>query len=416
MTTERAGWWLIGLGGLLIALLTLGPEAGNPILPQWCLKCGSLWLADGMLNALVFLPLGAGLALVAGPFRGAALGAASSIAIEVLQRFVIPGRYASLGDIVSNTAGAVLGGLVAVCWIRMVHPRARLARVLSLGSGAAWLLTIGFFNWTMQPDIPQRPLWGQWAADLPHLARFPGRLLTGTLGEQPFPWSRVADSHRLRAQLLADQLTLAALVVPDGETRALAPILSIFDQAQWQVLLLGQDGRDAVLQMRTRASDVGLWSAEAVLDRAFPAGGVGAPLLIEASRAGPLMTLRAAAPAGTFHRSSETRLGPALGWTLLLPPSHAPALVGTLLTASWIGLLLLLPAYWTGATRCRGQAVIMLAVALAGMVLLPRAQSVSIPPPSTWLVGGILAGAAWVAGWRYGAAGAARTTSTPLTR
>ena len=104
-----------GLAGALalIAVATLMPQDGRGVarLTHWCWQCGSLWLADGASNVLLFLPLG--VALAARGWRVPAvvlLGGAVTLLVETLQWVGLPpGRLASRGDLVANVAGTLLG-------------------------------------------------------------------------------------------------------------------------------------------------------------------------------------------------------------------------------------------------------------------------------------------------------------------
>ena len=39
-------------------LLPFNPIVSSQIPPQWCLKCGGLWLTDAVSNVLLFVPFG----------------------------------------------------------------------------------------------------------------------------------------------------------------------------------------------------------------------------------------------------------------------------------------------------------------------------------------------------------------------
>ncbi|MBN6050891.1 VanZ family protein, partial [Nonomuraea sp. RK-328] len=71
-------------------------------------------------NLLVFAALGALLPVrgprFASPARVAAVAAAASVTVEVLQYVLRLGRYSSVDDVLLNTAGAVLAALVTRRW------------------------------------------------------------------------------------------------------------------------------------------------------------------------------------------------------------------------------------------------------------------------------------------------------------
>lgn len=68
-------------------------------------------------NIAFFVPVGFLLGLLV-PFRGwwapPILGFALSAFVELCQKFFLPGRVASLQDVLANTSGAVIGTIVAV--------------------------------------------------------------------------------------------------------------------------------------------------------------------------------------------------------------------------------------------------------------------------------------------------------------
>ncbi len=404
MTTERIGWWLLVPSGLAVIFLTLLPVPAGGILPLWCFKCGSLWLADWLLNLIVFLPVGAGLALILGLRKAVVVAAVASIVIELLQRYLIPGRYPSLGDIFSNSSGALLGALFASGWTLLLRPRSGARRALIGGASIGWLALVAFMGWTAELSIAHRALWGQWAPALPHLDRFTGNVLNATLGTSHFPWTLAEDSDRLRAELYSRELSVTATVIPFGVTSRVAPVVSIFDAHSHEVLLLGQVDRAAIFRMRTRASDVGLWSPEAMLPNAFPATLTSRPMTIAVIRRGPLVRMDAVTAGDAAGISSISRLGPATGWTLLLPASITGGPLATLLTTLWLGMLIFPAAYWSGARGRHLQAALLLAsIVTLGMLAIPRWQQVAVPGVATWVAAGMLCALGMFTGARYGA-------------
>ena len=131
-TVLRSNWfpilWLVVILG--VTLVPLEATDGAP--PILCVLCGDGALADGVLNAALFLPLGAALS-VAGwrPWRTIALGALLSCGVETAQ-FVIPGRDPSLVDVVFNSLGAALGVSLAHSASAVRRPTPRQTEILSI--------------------------------------------------------------------------------------------------------------------------------------------------------------------------------------------------------------------------------------------------------------------------------------------
>ncbi len=99
---------------LAILFLTLIPSGSGPPLPiSYDLGEGRRWLADGILNLLLFVPLGLAIGWNSRSTWIAALcGLLLSTAVEMAQAFV-PGRDPALSDIVFNALGTVVGALLA---------------------------------------------------------------------------------------------------------------------------------------------------------------------------------------------------------------------------------------------------------------------------------------------------------------
>jgi len=148
-TTLRSNWFPILWLGVILGV-TLAPlEATDGPPRMLCVLCGDGALADGVLNAALFLPLGAALT-VAGwrPRRIIALGALLSCGVETAQ-LVIPGRDPSLSDVLFNTLGEALGVALAHSAPAVWRPTPRRADVLSLAGtlGVASVLTLTVFCW-----------------------------------------------------------------------------------------------------------------------------------------------------------------------------------------------------------------------------------------------------------------------------
>jgi hypothetical protein len=98
---------------VLIAAVTLSPTPGSPHTFQWRPVISPDRLVEGVLNALLFAPLGATTRLFGFPqWAGAAIAAFFAVAVEMIQLFVLAGRYAELQDIVANTLGAWAGWMI----------------------------------------------------------------------------------------------------------------------------------------------------------------------------------------------------------------------------------------------------------------------------------------------------------------
>ncbi len=111
----RDRWPLIVCTALILAL-TLFPTEARSTGGTSCWFCGLRPAADAAFNLALFVPFGAALGVIGtAPLRAAAWGSVLSGAIEIAQ-FWVPGRYATLTDLLLNTAGAALGATVVLTW------------------------------------------------------------------------------------------------------------------------------------------------------------------------------------------------------------------------------------------------------------------------------------------------------------
>lgn len=121
---------------LAVALITLTPGPPDPegqrALIAWLARAHRSglpgWITYDLIesgaNVVMFLPLGlfGALALPAGR-RWAVVPALVllTVGIELTQAAGLAGRYASVSDVLANSAGAVLGWLLALLVVRLLH-------------------------------------------------------------------------------------------------------------------------------------------------------------------------------------------------------------------------------------------------------------------------------------------------------
>lgn len=387
-----AGW------GLVIAAATLWPMPHNTLIREqasvWCLVCGSAGLVDVVLNIALFVPLGLSLRL-----SGVSLGRTVlwcgllSLSIEVVQS-VVPGRFAGVSDILTNTTGALLGAAFLAWGPTAVRPAAQVARLLF---AVALLLWGGLWAGTaflLQPALPEEHWNGLIAPFRPPYEQFTGSVLEVSLASIPIRWEALPRAAHQRAAFLAGD-SISATVVAGPETRRFAPIAVVAAHPDRILILLGQRGRSMEMTVRLRASDLRLRSPAVQADRAFSSsrgdtvtvwGGVRDGGVYAGSTSGPGRTLR---------------LRPSLGWMLLLPFDRPVTAAGAvaLLAVIWIVLHLTPLAYWSRWTERRGLALTaLLIVVLLGLGLVPPAFGLTATPLYEWA-----AAAAAIAGGRWAA-------------
>ena len=386
-------------------MMTMTPHPRNVELvaqtPLWCLLCGSLAGMDIILNVMLFVPYGFGLRLAGWP-RGRVLlaGFATTLLVETTQYFFVPGRDASLGDLITNTAGGLVGMVLAERFVRLVRPEPRRAGWLAGVAAAIWLLLQAVTAWGVGVSLPEHPYWGQRAPELGQFDRFRGVVTEARLADEPMPSTRLPDTPTVRERLLAGA-GIAALAVSGPPTARLAPIVSVFDETQQEIILLGQSGTDLFFRMHTRAWTLGLRGPALRLPRVLPPDS-GRPFAASGRLTGGYLEASADTGAGPVSRSLA--LTPSWGWSLFIPLDHyAFGENVRWLTALWLAGLLFPVGYWaaraqTGPTsRLCGPLLIglLIAAGLAGAGALFH-----LPPVhwSEWAAAGGGAGAGWALG------------------
>jgi hypothetical protein len=304
----------VGLGVLLgatsaIVFLTLLPvDPGSSLTEGEC--CG---LTDIVLNILLFVPLGVGLALLGtGALAAGTIGAVASTAVELAQRW-IPGRVSSVQDVVTNCLGTLLGALLVVGWTRRAHWW-RTVGALQAGVMIATSVAGGSLV------LPARPApgtwWGFWAHELGGNAVFQGRVLRFNLQGVDIPDGPLPNGAELSARLATgDPLLLAATLVSGPPVDGRAQLVGIMAE-QSDYLELWQEGRSLLAFVRLRLTGAGLRPVWYRLDDALPAvPGDTVALSLRVTRRGVVV----ASTFGKTRRGRTFDLSAPLFWAGFLP-------------------------------------------------------------------------------------------------
>ena len=406
---RRAGLIITIASLTAIALATLLPVPGPAVGSHFCLVCGSLGGINAVLNVLLFVPLGVGLALSGLPGKRAIFAACLlSALIEAAQFSLIGGRDSTIGDVLTNTLGGAIGfamGRYAVDWLR---PTPRIARNLAIGWATIWFAIQIISSYGFAPSFPDSRYYGQIARIFWNFAVFPGAVLTASIDEFQIPNAGFPDSRSVR-KLLLDGATVSTTVVPAEPTRDIAPVIRVADAEKNEIVLLAQNGQYLVFSVHTGAAVLRLHPLLFALADVFPAS---APPLL------PADTLRLSGryASSAVRMTSESRsathdrripIYASLGWTLWLPFEWF--IEGTrmelALSCLWLACLAGPLGYWDfflnaskPADRARGPRVAFLLAGVAviggGLILVPIAFGVSPAPLRDWLatLAGLLAG------------------------
>jgi len=373
--TTKPPWAILGIL-VVIGLLTLWPNPRQAPLsaatPFLCLPCGPSGASDLLRNIVLFIPLGIALGM-----RGIRLGPAILISlavtsvVEFLQYAVIPGRDATMADIVANTLGGLIGAWLGRRGIGFLFLRPRAAAYVTVGWATLGVLAIGLMGWTLQVSLPRGTWYGQWAPFGDEPEWFTGDVIEVTLGHRRLPHWRLADSETRRKELAQDTIRLSAKVVsmlppPDGLN-----IVALADSSQ-RLVGLSQGERDLGFTLRTKAALIAMHTPYFVSHDVMP------PL------AGDTLVVE-----GTYWKGHAAINGELLeisaldGWSLVLPVAVGSALA-VLVTIAWLFALFAPIGWYGGQVPSSAWAAGPVLVLLADGVMMARLGGT--PYPASWEV------------------------------
>src|SRR5262249_33752677 len=149
-------------------------------------------------NVLLFLPFGFGLGLRRISFvRALLFVVAVTGTVEGLQAVWIVGRDASLSDLITNTAGGMLGWWFADRWRALVWCTGPHSRRLSVGSLVCLLLVWLVPPIFLAPHPPNPPWYPQLSPQGVPPADFPGRFLASAVNSRELPDGPIAGEDGL---------------------------------------------------------------------------------------------------------------------------------------------------------------------------------------------------------------------------
>ena len=407
MTRRQLAGLLITIAGVVsIAVATLTPVSANSEhSPWWCVTCGSIAMADAIVNVVLFIPAGIGLALLSRrTVASIVLLALASVAVEISQALVIAGRDTALRDVLANTLGAAIGVEVVRQWRQWLVPDPRRAARLALAAAVVWAVTLGMTVALSRPSTPPEGYWGQRST----APQFSGHVVHVAVNGAVVPLGSFVDPRPVLAALNSDDPQVEVVFVPGVPTGASEPIARV-SNPKTEAFRLSQWGRDLVFSIRTRSADVGLRSPLVRLE-----GAIAARADQNAER--PADTV---AVVGRLNRSilSLDRRGanpssvtlpitPTTGWVYFAPSAITTRVASWIVDGLWVAALLCPIGYWAAAAlrnrptpRPRGSIAWLLATigfAIAGpLVLVAPVTGAPRPAWTTWCfaVAGLLTGA-----------------------
>ena len=399
---RRLGVLLAVSGSAAILGLTLFPNPGQAVFsartPLLCLVCGDQGGADVVLNLLLFTPLAMGLRLLGWSWRRTVVMSASlSFAVEFLQYCVVAGRDASLSDLLTNTTGASIAAAIAPHLGRLLTPDRVLARRLFSGSVALWLGVLTFSAVAMMPWVPSGPLRNDCTRSFGRDDDFSGTVRSVVLNGVLLPCdAELPAAQPLREALSRGEATLDVLALsgsPTGRRRLIHAVLV----PKGFLIELAQEGRSAAFSAPTLAQRLRLHAPILRLPEAFPPT-EGLPVELHAGIHDRRMWMSSSHSGN--RRRVELALSPSHGWSAILPWGIQMGRPLRLVTALWIGGLILPAAYWAGFIRNPVWGAGGVAAALAaGVGLLPPLTGYPPAHWSEWLAGFLGVALGWALHW-----------------
>jgi hypothetical protein len=399
------GQLLASVGLLAVAGATLIPlpqqTAASASTSLWCLVCGEYGGVDVLNNILLFLPLGLGIRLSGfRVMRVVAFGALLSLVIELLQFAIIPGRDASLSDVVTNTLGTWVGAMAGTHLVRLLLPSSGQAAVLALAAALAWLTVQAATAVLLRPWASDEIRGGAWARATPGRTPFDGRVTAAVvsgfpIGNAPQPVSGLA------AKVRQGDVHLEVRLLSGSHAAVWSPVFEVLKPGG-SVMSLEAVGRHLAFQPPMRSSQLRLRRPALRLDGALPST-PGVPLRVLAGVDGDSLVASWSIAESHVFRSDQV-LGPSLGWSLITPVRHAFGPETLWITGMWIAGWFGVIAYWTVAWRARLLAIAsaLTLVLFIGLALIPRLFGYPVSHWTEWLAG-TAGGAIGYAGYHFAA-------------
>jgi hypothetical protein len=339
-----AAWLVFAIAwALLIAWLTL---RSNPLAAAlvardhwYCVVCGESGLADVILNLILYFPLGAALHALRWPlWRAALLMCAATLCIEVTQAHWLIGRDGTLGDVLMNSAGGLLGWLSFPAMRAIARPTRAVASVGALITVAVTTAVWFASGLALQPALSDAAPWiGQPLHQWPGLRHFPGRIASATVDGISVGNAELSSTPQWRDSIVVRLLLASDSVWTDGQE---ASLIRIIDAAGVTQVDVNQVGADALVDLHLRGSAWLLHTPKwRVADAFSSAGGEPWQFIWRWERDRIVISSGAAGATPIFH--AVERLRASEGWAFIHPFTNTVDAHAALWTALWL-------AWWFG--------------------------------------------------------------------
>lgn len=357
----------------------------------FCLICGTLGGVDFIGNIGLFVPLGLALRAAGLSARSAiALGALLSLGIESLQWVFIPGRDASLGDLVANTVGTAVGVVVVGWWRTLVEPAPQEARRLAEG-GTFILLCLALVGaWSLRPAPIDLRYFSQWQPVRHGYSPFGGRVVGLRIQGRPRVPAEAIDPYYEPASVARGLLEVEATVVPGDVPRGTALVARLANPLG-QAFELAQRGDALLYRSRRNSARVALRTPVFALEGAFPSQASSELRTLCASTEARSVTL-CSREGGGATRSLTIPVTLGMAWQALSPLEvRLPWLLGA--GAALLLAMAFFPiTYWIMMARLTWSVPWVISLGVALLWAIPRLEGIS--PGGTWELLGTALGVA----------------------
>lgn len=381
-----------------ILALTLWPlpeqAYRSSLSPVTCLVCGDQGIQDVLQNILMVLPLGMALVLAGlRPWQATIACFLLSFSIETLQYTVVPGRDASLSDVVTNTAGGWLGALLAPHLWTLLLPEPGVARRLALGAATAWVATWALGAWVAGGDAGNGHWRGRFPGDLPDAPTFKGSPITAAIDGSPLVLAPSSLPPVVEERFARDTFELSGAIVLERPAAPRENIVTIIDvepgsETNNLVMLLNRAGRKGIIGFRLNASRLMLRAPAFNFGPVFEQ--LGSQVNFRIRREGG--RLRGEFMNGERSLTVDFRIGPELLWAALAPRTPQATAAWRVESFLWAAALLGIAGYWAGRARRRWVVPFVGLLAITAQVIIPRMFAVATQSMLGWTL--ILAGLA----------------------
>lgn len=383
---RRTGLVLALLGLLVIAATTLIPLpqqiAASRATSLWCLVCGDYGGVDVVNNLLLFIPFAVGLRLSGlGTSLVVAIGLAVSLSVESLQFVAIPGRDASLSDVVTNTTSSWLGAVLGTHLSSLIYPAPNQALRLALLSAFAWLLVQAATAVLLRPWAPSGELRGAWTRSIAGRDTFDGRVLSASVSGLPIPSDSTVAGRELTNKFGREAIRLDVALAAGRRLPRWAPVVELLGH-HGPILSLDAAGRKLTFQPPMRSYSLRLRRPGLELPRALPATS-GTSIQLAAGYGHD--TLWAVWTTANGRHIAVQTLSPSFGWSLLTPGRYAYGPEVRWITGIWLAGWLGLVGYWSAAWRRSSLWLWVVLLPPAGLGVIPRLMGYPAVHWSEWL-------------------------------